>query len=40
MFYAGRYIFSLPFLLAILPFIKTKAEKEKIISSKRKGWFK
>ena len=25
MFYAGRYIFSLPFLLAILPFIKTKA---------------
>ncbi len=25
MFYAGRYIFSLPFLLAILPLIKTKA---------------
>ncbi len=25
MFYAGRYIFSLPFLLAVLPFIKTKA---------------
>ena len=25
MAYAGRYIFSLPFVLAILPFIKTKA---------------
>tara|TARA_Y100000590_G_C15611812_1_gene974113 strand:- start:726 stop:1232 length:507 start_codon:yes stop_codon:yes gene_type:complete len=25
MFYAGRYIFSLPFILAILPLIKTKA---------------
>jgi len=25
MFYAGRYIFSLPFLLAILPLIKMKA---------------
>jgi len=25
MFFAGRYIFSLPFLLAILPLIKTKA---------------
>ena len=25
MFYAGRYIFSLPFLLAIIPLIKTKA---------------
>ena len=25
MFYAGRYIFSLPFLIAILPLIKTKA---------------
>ena len=25
MFFAGRYIFSLPFLIAILPLIKTKA---------------
>ena len=25
MAYAGRYIFSLPFILAILPLIKTKA---------------
>ena len=25
MAYAGRYIFSLPFVLAILPLIKTKA---------------
>jgi len=25
MAYAGRYIFSLPFMLAILPLIKTKA---------------
>ena len=25
MAFAGRYIFSLPFLLAVLPFIKTKA---------------
>ena len=25
MFFAGRYIFSLPFLLAIFPLIKTKA---------------